>query len=178
MSSINTFRAQLAGGGARPSHFRVVLTFPAFAQAGQAAAKGEFMIKSTSLPASIISPIEVPFRGRVTKVAGERQFANWNITVLNDTDFAIRDAFERWSKGILAHSETTGRLASSTYQQDMLVQQLDRNDKVIKEYKFFNTFPQNISEIGLDFGATTQIEEFQVELSLDYWEVVRNNVVQ
>jgi len=172
MSRIDSFRAVLSGGGARPSHFKVILTFPDFVSGTDAAVAGEFMVKATALPASIITPIEVPYRGRVTKVAGERQFSNWNVTVLNDNNFLIRNAMERWSKGILDHSSTTGLLASSTYQTDMLVQQLDRNDLVLKEYKFFNCFPQNISEIALDFGATTQIEEFQVEFSVDYWDTI------
>ena len=176
MARIDDFRAKLAGGGARPSHFKVMLTFPTWVGGTNAAKSGEFLIKAASLPASIITPIEVPFRGRIAKVAGERQFANWNVTVLNDNDFLIRNAMEIWSRGILSHSSTNGRLAPSSYTADMIVQQLDRNDIAIKEYKFFNCFPQNVSEIGLDFGATTQIEEFQVEFSVDYWRTAFGGV--
>jgi hypothetical protein len=170
MARIDDFRARLAGGGARPSQFKVMLTFPSWVTAGLSAGfAGEFLIKTTSLPASIITPIDVPFRGRIAKIAGEKQFANWNVTVLNDNDFLIRNALEVWSQGILENSTTVGRMAPSSYTSDMVVQQLDRNDFVLKEYKFFNCFPQNVAEIGLDFGATTQIEEFQVEFSIDYW---------
>lgn len=170
MARIDDFRARLAGGGARPSQFKVMLTFPSWVTAGgNAAAAGEFLIKTASLPASVITPIEVPFRGRIAKVAGERQFANWNVAVINDNDFLIRNALETWSKGILEHDDTAGKMAPSSYTSDMLVQQLDRNDKVLKEYKFFNCFPQTVAEIGLDFSATTQIEEFNVEFSIDYW---------
>ncbi len=172
MSTIDQFRAQLTGGGARPSQFRVILTFPDWVGGQLAAVKGEFLVKASSLPASTINAIEVPYRGRVTKVAGERQFQNWNVVVMNDNDFLIRDAMERWSRGIAEHDATNGRLVSSTYQTQMLVQQLDRNDVPIKTYQFFNCFPVNISEIPLDFGATTQIEEFQVEFSIDYWNAL------
>lgn len=171
MARIDDFRAQLKGGGARPTQFRVQLVFPDFVSGGIAVAKsGEFMIKATSLPASNIQPIEVPFRGRMAKIAGERVFANWNVVVLNDNDFLIRNAMEQWSKGILEHVRTNGRVAPTSYTTDLVVQQLDRNDNVTKQYKFVNCFPQTIGEIQLDFGNTTQIEEFQVEFSVDYWE--------
>lgn len=168
MARIDEFRAMLAGGGARPSQFRVSLNIPGENNANQAAV---FLVKGASLPASNITPIDVFFRGRIAKVAGERQFANWNVTILNDNDFVIRNALEQWSKRILDHSSTTGLLAPISYITDMRVEQLDRNDNAIKAYKFFNCFPQNIQEIQLDFAATTQIEEFQVEFSVDYWEV-------
>ena len=170
MARIDDFRAQLTGGGARPSQFRVLLTFPNWVSLGAPAAQaGQFLIKSSTLPASIITPIDVPFRGRYAKIAGERQFANWNITVINDNDFLIKNALEIWSKGILEHDATNGRMAPNDYTSDLFVQQLDRNDNILKEYKMFNCFPQNVQEIQLDFGATTQLEEYQVEFSVDYW---------
>lgn len=172
MAKIDSFRAQLAGGGARPSQFNVMLSFPSWVSGQDAAVKGEFLVKGTSLPSSLIQPIIVPFRGRNTKLAGEREFQNWTVTVLNDNDFLIRNALERWSNGVLDYKSTTGRLASATYQTDMIVQQLDRNDLVIKQYKFYNCWPQMVGEIQLDFAATSQIEEFQVEFSIDYFEPI------
>jgi hypothetical protein len=169
MARIDDFRAMLAQGGARPSQFQVLLNFPSWVNAGESTTKGIFLVKAASLPASTISPIEVAYRGRITKVAGERQFGNWNVTVINDNDFTIRDAMERWSQGILEHGATTGRLAQSDYQTDMWVHQLDRNNNIVKEYRFHNCHPQIVSEIGLDFGNTNQIEEFNVEFSVDYW---------
>lgn len=169
---IDEFRAVFSGGGARATQFKVMLTFPTWVAGTDAAIKGEFLVKATSLPSSNIQPIDVPFRGRPIKIAGERVFQNWNVSVLNDNDFLIRNAMERWSKGILDHSSVNGRLAPSSYETDMIVQQLDRNDNPIKEYKFFNCWPQTIGEIQLDFAATTTIEEFPVEFSVDYWEVV------
>lgn len=169
MARIDQFRAVLAGGGARPSQFVVSLTFPTWVSANGAALAGQFLVKTAELPASIITPIDVPFRGRIAKVAGERQFANWNVTVLNDNDFLIRDALERWSAGILNHAQTNGIVAPTEYTSDLFVTQLDRNDVALKTYKFFNCFPQTVSPIGLDFGNTNTIEEFQVEFSVDYW---------
>lgn len=171
MARIETFRSHLSGGGARPSQFKVILAFPTWVNGQDAAVKGEFLCKATALPASTISPIMVPFRGRISKIAGEREFQNWNVNIMNDNDFLIRNAMERWSKGIIEHQSTGGRLASSSYQTDMVVQQLDRNDNVVKAYKFYDCFPQVIGEIQLDFGASTQIEEFPVEFSVDYWDV-------
>lgn len=169
MARIDQFRSVLAGGGARPSQFVVSLTFPTWVSAAGAGQAAQFLVKAATLPASIVTPIDVPFRGRIAKIAGERQFANWNVTVLNDNDFLVRDALERWSAGILNHAQTNGIVAPTEYTADMFVTQLDRNDVALKTYKFFNCFPQTISEIGLDFGNTNTIEEFQVEFSVDYW---------
>lgn len=169
MARIDQFRAVLAGGGARPSQFVVSLTFPTWVGAGAAGQAGQFLVKAASLPASVITPIEVPFRGRIAKVAGERQFANWNVTILNDNDFLVRNALETWSAGVLNHAQTNGIVAPTEYTADMYVTQLDRNDAPLKTYRFYNCFPQVVSEIGLDFGNTSTIEEFNVEFSVDYW---------
>lgn len=172
MAKIDQFRAFLYGGGARPSQFQVSINFPSWVNVPAPGAATAFLVKAASLPASIITPIEVPFRGRIAKVAGERQFANWNVTVLNDNDFLIRNALEQWSNGILNHTQTNGRMAPTDYAIDLQVVQLDRNDVALKTYKFVNCFPQQISDIQLDFANTASIEEFQVEFSVDYWEVV------
>jgi hypothetical protein len=175
MSKISDFRSYLTGGGARPSQFRVTLNFPTWVATATPGAASFFLVKAASLPASTITPIEVPFRGRIAKIAGERQFQNWNVTVLNDNDFLIRNALEYWSNQILNHSATNGRIQPNDYAIDLKVEQLDRNDVAIKEYTFRNCFPQNIQEIGLDFGAVANIEEYQVEFSVDYWETTDRN---
>lgn len=176
MARIDDFRSQLIGGGARPSQFEVTLNFPGTLQgkipnSGAASNAAKFMINATSLPASTISSIDVPFRGRIAKIAGERQFANWNVTILNDGDFVIRTALEAWSREILNHEQTNGILAPLDYQTSLFVDQLDRNDAVIKSYEMFNCWPTNISEISLDFANTNSIETYQVEFSVDYWQV-------
>ena len=172
MARIDSFRAQLAGGGARPDHFRVSLNFPVGIQipaAGNAKNKVEFMVKSASLPASRLTTIEIPFRGRTTKVAGDRVFDNWDVTVINDTDFAIRNAMEQWMNGIRNHVRTNGAVASGQYQVDLEVVQLDQNDVPLKQYKFRNCFPVQLSDIGLDFADNNRVEEFRIDFSIDYW---------
>lgn len=169
MAKIDEFRSFLQGGGARPSQFKVNLNIPGLADASRV---GQFMVKATTLPSSLITPIDVPFRGRIAKIAGERQFQNWTVTILNDNDFKIRAALEEWSRNILEHDQTQGILPPSWYVTEMQVIQLDRNDNELRTYQFSNCFPQVIGEIGLDFGNTTAIEEYQVEFSVDYWKVV------
>lgn len=175
MAKIDSFRAYLAGGGARPSQFLVNIHFPSWVSVPLPGNATQFLVKAATLPASIITPIDVPFRGRIAKIAGERQFANWNVTVLNDNDFLIRNALEQWSNGIVNHTATNGKLAPSDYSLDLYVSQLDRNDKIIKTYKFANCFPQQIAEIQLDFGNIATIEEYNVEFSVDYWEVITSD---
>lgn len=170
MNKIDDFRANFVGGGARPTQYECIINFPSWVNGSAATQRLVFMVKATSLPASTIAPIDVPFRGRITKIAGDRQFGNWNVVVLNDNDFIVRSALERWSKGINDHSSTAGRIQPNSYTQNMIVRQLDRNDNMLKEYKMFNCFPINIGEVSLDYGAIGQVEEFQVEFSVDYWE--------
>lgn len=175
MATIDSFRSTLTGGGARASQFRVNLTVPQFAGSPASttvANDAVFLVKAASLPASTIMPIEVPFRGRMAKIAGERVFANWTVTVINDTNFRIRNALENWSRNILDNESTFGLTKPIAYTAQLGVQQLDRDDKVLKTYKFFNCYPQNIGEISLDFGNTNQVEEYQVEFSVDYWTSV------
>jgi len=172
MARIDDFRANFVGGGARPSQFRVQINFPvgiAIPSAGLAVIQQPFMIKAASLPSSTISTIEIPFRGRIAKVAGERQFQSWNISVLNDNKMTLRNAFEEWSTAILNHKQTNGVLAPTAYQVDALVYQMDRNDKKVKTYKFHGVYPESIGDISLNFGDSNSVEEFNVSLSVDYW---------
>lgn len=172
-TKINDFRAKLTGGGARGSQFEVALMFPSYNNIDQKSSeRAVFMVTSTTLPISYIVPIEVHYRGRAIKIAGERQFQNWSVTIMVDGDMKIRQAFEVWSAMILNHSQTNGILAPKDYQQDMTVTQLDRNNKVLRTYKMRNCFPQAISEIRLDYADTQNIERFNVEFSCDYWEVL------
>lgn len=171
MATISGFKAQMAGGGARPNQFRVELTFPSFiggdgSAAGQAA---QFLCKSATLPASVIEDITTSYRGRPVHFAGERSFQPWGISVYNDTDFLIRNVMERWSNRILAYTETGGIVSPTDYQVDMSVYQLDRNDQIIKAYRFFDAYPTNIGQIQLDFESNNQIELFDVEFTYNYF---------
>ena len=175
MARIDDFRAHLTQGGARPTQFEVNLVFPSFANAGEAGTHGKFMCVATSLPSSTIQPIEVPYRGRMIKLAGERVFQNWSVRILNDGNFIIRGALERWSKTILEHASTAGTVRPTEYAVDLEVKQLGRSqaagaeELVLRHYVFHNCWPVNISEIQLDFGNMNAIEDFNVEFSVDYW---------
>jgi hypothetical protein len=166
--SVDDFKAQLKGGGARPNLFRVTVNFPAYA--GGNTELTSFMVKAAQLPGSTVAPVDVPFRGRILKIAGERTFDPWTITVINDTDFDVRDAMERWSNGINSHSANTGLVSPADYQADMIVEQLDKDETVIKRYDFRGAFPTVVSPIELAYDANDQIEEFTVEFAIQYWE--------
>jgi len=180
--TINDFKGQLVGGGARPNLFSVALTFPTavgsqtISNSVAAGQKIEFLGKSAALPASNITPIEVPFRGRVLKVAGERTFDTWSITVVNDVDFVIRTAFEEWMNGINDLNEATGETRPAEYDCDLQVQQLNRAGEVIRAYDFVGCFPTNVSQIDLSMDTTDTIEEYSVEFQILYWRAIKADV--
>lgn len=171
MATISAFKAQMQGGGARPNQFRVELTFPAFvgsiaSAAGNAA---QFLCRATTLPASVMEDITAAYRGRPVHFAGERSFQPWSVTVYNDTNFLIRNVMERWHNGVLNYTATNGITRPSDYQVDMSVYQLDRNDQIIKTYKFFDVYPTNVGAIGLDFETNNAIEQFDIEFTYNYF---------
>lgn len=171
MASISDFLNQMSGGGARANHFKVTIPFPGFATStGRETEQLEFLIRSATLPPSNIEEAETFFRGRRVPIAGERTFEQWNIEVLNDTDFALRDAFERWSNGASEHSSTNGLMNPQEYMVDFTAEQLDKNEEVIKTYNFVGGWPQNVGEIELNQSEQGTIEQFGVTLSYIYWE--------
>ena len=166
---VDDFKAKLRGGGARPNLFKATINFPAYA--GGDVELTSFMCKAARLPASVIETIAVPFRGRVMTIAGDRpSFEPWTVTIINETDFSIRNAFERWMNGMNGHSSNTGLVNPTDYQADMFVDQLDRTGESIKRYTFSGAFPTNVSAIELSYDTTGAIEEFQVEFQVQYWE--------
>ena len=166
--NIDDFKAKLKGGGARPNLFKATINFPAYAQGDVEITS--FMCKAAQLPSSIMAVVEVPFRGRQLKIAGDRTFESWTPTILNDTDFVVRDSMERWMNGINAHSANTGLVAPADYSADLVVEQLDRDETVLKRYNFRGCFPTNISAIDLAYETNDAIEEFTVEFQVQYWE--------
>ena len=167
---ITDFKGKLAGGGARPNLFEVELAFPdAAAINPEVINNARFLVKAAALPASNITPIDVPFRGRILKVAGDRTFDTWTITVINDTDFGIRSAFEKWMNAINRVSDNTGSTDPASYQADAFVHQLDRNGETLRSYRFYDLFPTNISPINLSYD-TEGIQEFTVEMQVHWWE--------
>lgn len=167
MANIDNFKAKLTGGGARPNLFKVICNFPAEAEGD--AELASFLIKGAGLPASVIAPIEVPYRGRKLKVAGDRTFEPWTITVINDEGFVIRNAFERWMNSINEHLNNTGLINPNDYQTDMTVQQLGKDDSVLKTIDLKGVFPTNLSQIELNYETNDTIEEYTVELQYQYW---------
>jgi hypothetical protein len=167
---VDDFKAKLTGGGARGNLFKCTITNPNVA-AGIPIELTSFMCKGAALPASVITPIEVPFRGRQLKVAGDRTFDNWTATIFNEESFAIRTAFEVWMNSINAHaSNTSANSNPSDYQAQIIVEQLNRQDEVIKSYLIEGAFPVNVSEIELAYDNNDTIEEFQVEFAYQYWQ--------
>ena len=174
LRKISDFKSKLTGGGARPNLFEVELAFPnAVAIENDVLQKARFLVKAAALPASTISPIEVPFRGRILKIAGDRTFETWTITVLNDVDFVIRSAFEKWMNIINSMEDATGVQNPDEYQKDAMVHQLDRDGGILRSYKFWDIFPTNISTIDLSYETTDTLEEFTVEMQVQWWEAYK-----
>ena len=175
LRTISDFKSKLTGGGARANLFEVVLTFPDAAQPAQDVLdKSRFLVKGARLPASNIAQIEVPFRGRVLKIAGDRTFDSWTVTVINDTDFAIRSAFENWMNTINKLSDNTGLVNPADYQADAFVFQLDRDGQSIRKYRFYDTLPTQVGPIELSYDAQG-IQEFTVELQVQYIEILKGD---
>ena len=170
MASITDFKAKLSGGGARANQFKVVMPFPGYAQVGGEIEDLAFLCTATSLPAMEVGTFTVPFRGRQIKIAGDRTIAAWSITVLNDTDFKLRNAFERWQNGIQNMSDSEGLTNPVDYQVDAFVDQLDRNGNTIKSYTLRGAFPVSINAIPLDYGVKGEPSESTIELAFQYFE--------
>ena len=177
LRKITDFKSKLSGGGARSNLFECELAFPQAVSVeglNDILNKARFLVKAANLPASNVAPIEVPFRGRVLKIAGDRTFDTWTITVINDTDFAIRSAFEKWMNTINRVSDNTGTTNPADYQADAFVFQLDRSGETLRKYKFYDVFPTQVAPIELSYDAQG-IQEFQVELQVLYWEAIKGN---
>ena len=173
LRTISNFKSKLTGGGARANLFEVVLTFPDAAKPAQdVLEKARFLVKGANLPASNVAQIEVPFRGRVLKIAGDRTFDSWTVTVINDTDFSIRSAFEKWQNTINRLSDNTGLVNPADYQADAYIYQLDRDGSTLRSYRFYDTFPTQVGPIELSYDSSG-IQEFTVELQVQYWEAIK-----
>ena len=163
MASINAFKAALIGGGARANQYKVTINSPPRIAIGLDGHRTSFLVTATSLPAMTLTPIIVPFRGRSIYLAGDREFGTeWTTTFINDTDFMVRTAMERWSNGINDLVTARGVKSPADYEADLTVQHLDRDDKLLKTYKFFHAWPTNVTEIALTSEAATAVETFDV----------------
>ena len=169
MVDVNQFKSKLKGGGARPNLFRVVLTFPLGIASASTMEKVAFLCKATHLPGENIGVVEVPYLGRQFKLAGDRTFEEWPLTIINDTDFDIKNAFERWHQIANGHLANTGVNDPQTYMVDAVVQQLDRQHNVVKQYAMIDAWPSNVDSIDLSMDSNDSIEEFGVTMQYQWW---------
>ena len=165
---VDDFKSKLRGGGARPNLFKATINFPGYANGDPELTS--FLCSAAQLPGSVLGQITIPFRGRQLKMAGDRTFDVWTVTIINDTDFAIRDSMERWMNGMNAHSANTGLSSPIAYEADLRVEQLDRDGSVLKLYTFRGAYPQDLSPIDLAYGSNDEIERFQVTFAYQYYE--------
>ena len=171
MANIDDFKANLIGGGARANQFRVTITPPSGIAIGLDVRRTSFLVKARNIPASELGEIAIPFRGRNIYVTGDRPApTTWSTTFYNDTDFMIRNAMERWQNGINDYANNTGVTASSDYQTDLFVEQLDRDDTVLKSYIFRSAYPSSIAVIELSSDSADSIEEFEVTWRYQHFE--------
>ena len=188
--TISQFKSSLAGGGARPNLFVVEMTLSelGFDLPTFDADKFQFMCKAAQLPAQNIGSIDVPFRGRTFKIAGDRTIDAWTVTVINDEDFVLRRAFEEWSNQIASLELNLGATNPSAYMASARVFQLGRGSKanlpggsldnsgnanaVLAEYEFIDIFPTNVSAIDLSYDSSDTIEEFTVEFQVQSFNIV------
>ena len=170
MANINDFKSALKGGGARANQYTVTMPFPGFAAVGGETRTMSYLCTATSLPGMTLAEIPVPFRGRNLYIAGDRTIEPWGITVLNDTDFAIRNAFERWMNEINAMSDNSGLENPSDYMVDAFVDHLDRAGQVIKAYTFRGMWPLSVGTIELTAAEAGEVETFEVSLRYQFFE--------
>tara|TARA_B100001996_G_scaffold265220_1_gene206983 strand:- start:1247 stop:1873 length:627 start_codon:yes stop_codon:yes gene_type:complete len=186
--TLDTFKSKLLGGGVRPNFFEIEINFPELAiDPNDVSDKLRFLVKGANLPASIVTPISVPFRGRELKIAGERSFDTWTVTVINDSNFTIRDAMEKWMNIINKTSDNAGIVDPTVYQQEAYVYQLGRAPilgatsapatssdvvPVLRSYHMHGVFPTNVSGIDLSYDSNNVIEEFSVEFQVQWWEAL------
>ena len=169
--AVDSFRGKMTGGGARANMFSIDMSFPFYASGN--AELTSFMCRAAALPGSELGTVEVPFRGRIVKLPGDRTFEPWTITVYNDTNFNVRNSFEKWMNGINTHQTNLGLFVDNagynTYATNVEVKQLNQIGATIKTYSLKNAFPSAISQIELSYDQVTQIEEFTVTFQYDYW---------
>jgi len=170
MANINDFKARLKGGGARANQFKVTMPFPGYSAVGGETADLAFLCSAAALPGSNVAVTPVNFRRRILTLTGDRTFNPWAITVLNDTDFKIYRAFERWMNGMNNMTDNEGLTNPADYQVDFFVDQLDRNGTTLKSYTFRGGFPTSLSDIALDYGTNDTVETFTVDFSYQYFE--------
>ena len=188
--TLSNFKSRLAGGGARNNLFEVTLpSFPGAASdfwgegENESNTKMSFLCKAAVLPASNVPEIPVAFRGRILKVAGDRTFDPWTVTIINDEDFGLRTSFEAWMNKLSKLNDATGVTNPTSYMTNAYVKQLGRGSKrfseenvggessVLRTYKFYDIWPTNVSAIQLSYDTEGTIEEFDVTFAVQYFTI-------
>ena len=171
MAQIDDFKANLIGGGARANQYRCTITPPPGIAIGLDVRRTSFLVTASNLPASTLGEIAVPFRGRNIYVSGDRPAPEtWTTTFMNDTDFMIGYAMERWLNGINELANNTGVIDPADYQTDLFVEQLDRDDTVLKSYVFKNCWPTTVAAVALSSADATSLETFDVTWRFQHFE--------
>jgi hypothetical protein len=170
--NVESFKSALSNGGLRPNQFQVQLAFPSYVTgATLAKARAPFLVSVAELPGQTVNPAIVQYRGREIKFVGDRTFAPYTMTVLNDSDMSIRAAMEQWMNGMEDLRTKIGLTSPTSYQSDLSISQLDRNGNTLRLYTLRDAFPVDLSPIALDFGANDQISTFQVTMQYQYFVV-------
>ena len=164
MTTIDEFKAQLIGGGPRANRFNIFIP--------RAGDKIQFLAKAGNIPAATIGIVEVQWRGSVLKLAGDRTFENWTVSILNDVEFSARTAIEAWQTEIQEMGGGNGSTTTDYLISRAFVEQLNKDDSVLARYEFFNMFPLNIGEIALSHETVDALEQFDTEFAFSHWERV------
>lgn len=184
LKTIADFKGQMTGGGARANLFEVVCDVPAAIKSFFDSNKFSYLCKAAQLPGQTVSPIEVAFRGRTFKVAGDRTIDPWTVTIINDEDFKLRIAFEQWSEHIAKLSNNLGTTNPASYMSNATVYQLGRgatlnstsnagsDSAILASYKFVDIFPTGVSAIDLSYDSASAIQEFTVEFQVQTYEII------
>jgi len=170
MANIDNFKSALGAGGARPNQFGVRITWPNGIVAPAQDGGFHTLVTGAALPASNVNPTILQYRGRELKLAGERTFDPWTMTIVNDTGFTLRNAFEDWMELMNSKVDNGGETIPLVYLKDIYVTHLDRNDSQIAEYRLVNAFPINMSEIALQYAQNDVIEEYTVTVQYSHYE--------
>lgn len=167
--SLAEFKAAFAGG-ARPTLYKVTCTFPAGVADLAATRKLQFTCKGVELPGMAAGLIEVPHMGRMLKLSGDRVFNPITMTVINDSDWVVRNAFERWANLINGARENVGATNLADYAVDILIEQLDRQNATIASYTLIAAFPTDIAPIPLGYDMIDTVEDFTVTMEYQWFE--------
>jgi hypothetical protein len=174
---VSAFKSKLSGGGARPNQFEVVIRYPTVL-GGIAGEMGRFLITTAELPGQTLGVTPVYYRGRLIKLAGDKEFAPFSCSIINDNNFTIRNALENWMNYIEDRVTKAGEQSPQRYQSIIDIYQLDRNGSTLRQYKLRDAFPVEVGPVQLDFGSNDQLSTFGVSLQYQSFTFSSNPATQ